>query len=77
METLTPKFVFKQRYEDAATKAWVYAYYIPWHTSLVTGGIKMQPQQSEIDMVMWMSPEQIEQKIKQGSKITPDSVAVF
>ena len=33
-QTLEPKFVFKHKFEDNNSRAWVYTYYIPWHTAL-------------------------------------------
>ena len=33
-QTLEPKFVFKHKFEDDNSRAWVYTYYIPWHTAL-------------------------------------------
>ena len=76
-QTLMPKFVFKDKFVDSHINGWSYVYYIPWHSSMPSNGISIKPQQSEIDLVMWLTPEQITQKIKTGSKITPDSILMF
>ena len=56
-QTLAPKFVFKHKFEDAGSRAWVYCYYIAWHTALKDLGTPIKPQESEIDLVLWQTPE--------------------
>ena len=31
-KSLVPKFAFKHKFEDDNSKAWIYTYFIPWHT---------------------------------------------
>ena len=33
-QSLAPKFVFKHKFQNEVSNAWVYTYYIPWHTAL-------------------------------------------
>ena len=53
-KSLKPQFAFKHKFEDQGQKAWVYAYFIPWHTSLANHGVTIQPQETEIDLVLWL-----------------------
>ena len=55
-QDLSPKFAFKHIYEDKSTSAWCYIYYVPWHSIFNTTS-PIKPQESEIDLVLWLTPE--------------------
>ena len=75
---LVPKFAFKHKFEDSTSKRWVYTYFIPWHTAISEQiGLHVKPSKSEMDLVTWMTPEEIYKRIKGEFKITADSVEVF
>ena len=58
--TLAPKFVFKHQMEiDDVARAWIYTYYIPWHSCYNTGNFAIKPQQTEIDHIIWMPVSEI------------------
>ena len=42
-QTLKPKFVFKHKFEDSGSRAWVYTYYIAWHSALKDLGTPIKP----------------------------------
>ena len=42
-KSLVPKFAFKHKFEDDNSKAWIYTYFIPWHTQFQNMGINIKP----------------------------------
>mmetsp|Transcript_7037 Transcript_7037/g.11838 ORF Transcript_7037/g.11838 Transcript_7037/m.11838 type:complete len:88 (+) Transcript_7037:539-802(+) len=71
-------FLFKHKYVDEKTNAWIYFYYMQWHTQFFEEqGLYVKPQESEIDLVQWLEMEDIKRRIRNRSKITPDSVEIF
>ena len=76
-KTLEPNFLFKHRFEDNESPCWIYIYYLPWHSDLYNQGIIIKPKQDEITSIHWLSPEEIQRRITQKSRITPQSVEAF
>ncbi len=64
------KLLWRNKYEDASSRSWGAVFLTKYDG-------KITPQPEEVEEVELWSQEEIDAKIKEGLKITPDSIALW